>query len=72
MNLLRIPNLRDWRNEVIVWIGIVSGAAVWLADLVNAVDLTTQATAITSLVTVLLADFGSTQVSSAKTVAGVS
>jgi len=68
-DMLRVPDLKDWRNEVVSWIGIALAVLPWIADTLNAVDLATRDTIIGSVITILATNFGSTRVSSAKTVA---
>jgi hypothetical protein len=61
-NLLRIPNLKDYRNEVVSWIGIAMAVLTCLADLLGQVDLQSSETAMASLLALLLTNFASTQV----------
>jgi|TARA_R110000803_G_scaffold123609_1_gene191525 hypothetical protein len=70
MSVLRIPDLTDPKNEVVQLAGVVVAVLGVFVTVLSDADFSTLE-GVVAAVSVLLANFASTQVSSAKTVASL-
>ena len=70
MSVLRIPDLTDPKNEVVQLAGVVAAVLGVFVTVLSDADFSTLE-GVLAAVSVLLANFASTQVSSAKTVASL-